>query len=280
MLVTGGAVDDHGFVRWLLALVGSVGCYAPDPQPGAPCPAGVCPEGLECSPATSTCEVRAVDAAIPDDASDAMLLDAPPGQLIRQQITNHAENVTTLSATLPAAPAADHLLVMIGANLSGALTSVSGGGAIWSRAASSLIYSNVEVWYGTTNGSSATVTIAMSQAASAMWMSVSEWSGLEPLGPLDGARADHDEMNPVTAGSITLLHGHDLLLFAATTALPNSFTSPTPGTWTALQGITSATHMQNAWYRIVMTAGAQAPQVLQSRDEGWEAAVVAFRITQ
>jgi len=262
-------------VRWLLALVGCVGCYAPEPQAGAACPAGVCPEGLECSPATNTCEVRAVDAAIPSDATP---LDASPGQLIRQQGTNHAENVTTLSVTLPAAPAADHLLIMIGANLSGSLTTVSGGGAIWSRAVSSVIYSNVEVWYGTTNGSSATVTIGMSQTAAPMWMSVSEWSGLVPLGPLDGAHADHDTKNPITAGSITTLHDHDLVLFAATTALPNSFTSPAPGTWTALQGITTATHLQNAWYRIVTTSGAQAPQVLQSRAEGWEAAVVAFRL--
>ena len=64
-----------------------VGCFAPTPQPGAPCTNGACPTGLVCASATLTCEVRELvaDAATtPDDASadpDAALLtppDAPP----------------------------------------------------------------------------------------------------------------------------------------------------------------------------------------------------------
>jgi hypothetical protein len=232
-----------------------------------------------CSPATTTCEVRAIDAAVPSDAP-IDTSDAAPQSLLQRQVTNHAENATTLSATLPAAPAANHLLIMIGANLSGSLATVSGGGAMWTRAAHSVIHSNVEIWYGVTNGSSATVTIARPSTAAAMWMSVSEWSGLAATNTLDQASADHDGINPVTAGSITTTHAPDLVVFAATTALPNTFTSPTPGTWTALQGIVSATHMQNVWYRTVTTAGAQAPQVLENRAEGWEAAIAAFRIAQ
>lgn len=57
------------------------GCYSPTLPTGAPCTNGVCPRGLVCSPATSTCELAAVegDAAI-DVASDVpidTLTDAP-----------------------------------------------------------------------------------------------------------------------------------------------------------------------------------------------------------
>ncbi|HUS31799.1 MAG TPA: hypothetical protein VMZ53_25030 [Kofleriaceae bacterium] len=46
-----------------------VGCYSPTPHAGAPCPDGVCPTGLVCSPATMTCEISATPKA--DAAVDA-----------------------------------------------------------------------------------------------------------------------------------------------------------------------------------------------------------------
>jgi hypothetical protein len=53
------------------------GCFAPAPVTGSPCPTGVCPTGLVCSPATQTCEVSAVDASATVDAR--VLVDAAPG---------------------------------------------------------------------------------------------------------------------------------------------------------------------------------------------------------
>jgi len=49
-------------------------CYAPNPQPGAPCASGVCPTGLVCSAATNTCERTATDASGP--TIDARVIDA------------------------------------------------------------------------------------------------------------------------------------------------------------------------------------------------------------
>jgi len=266
-------------VRLLLALAGWAGCYSPEPQPGAPCPSGVCPEGLTCSPATGTCEVRAIDAALPGDASaDAPMFDAGALPMIVQQATSHANNVTTLSATLPTTPAAGHMLVMIGANLSGSITTVSGGSASWTLAASSLINSNIEVWFGVSTGSGATVTIDRPATTASMWMAVSEWSGLATTSPLDVARADAGTGNPLGAGEITTANARDLLLFAATTPVPSSHGSPAPDAWTTMQGVTSETTVQGAWYRIETATGSYSPQVGHTSSDGWEAAVVAFRL--
>jgi hypothetical protein len=57
-------------VRSLAAVALLVGCYSPRPPAGAPCPDGVCPTGLVCSPATQTCELTATDARSPDAPPD------------------------------------------------------------------------------------------------------------------------------------------------------------------------------------------------------------------
>lgn len=59
----------------LLLLV--AGCFSPSPPAGAPCPDGVCPRGLVCSPATLTCEKTAVVAD--EDAGLDGARDAPAG---------------------------------------------------------------------------------------------------------------------------------------------------------------------------------------------------------
>ena len=232
-----------------------------------------------CSPATNTCEAHAIDAGSADSSEppNDVAIDAATMPLIVQQVTNHADAVTTLSATLPVTPAAGHLLIMIGANLSGSLASVSGAAVTWTRAASSLINSNVEIWFGVSSGTGAVVTIARPQTVAAMWISVSEWSGLATTNLLDAAHAADGDANPVTAGSIATTNAHDLLVFAATTALPSTHGAPAPGSWTAMQGVSTTTHTQSAWYRVVTTAGPQAPQVVQSGAAGWEAAIAAFR---
>jgi hypothetical protein len=51
-------------------------CYAPSPQPGAPCANGACPTGLICASATQTCELaEPIDAAVLAD-DDAPAADA------------------------------------------------------------------------------------------------------------------------------------------------------------------------------------------------------------
>src|SRR4051812_31191575 len=113
--------------------------------------------------------------------SDVLPLDASVEVVaLVQQVTGYAPNSNApLAATLPSLPAAGHLLVMIGAAEHGGLTSVTGGGvATWTRATRSLSNTNVEVWFGVTDGSSATVTVTFPAFGLPMWLAVTEWSGM------------------------------------------------------------------------------------------------------
>ena len=58
------------------SIVWLVACYAPNPQPGAPCANGACPEGLVCVLATGTCELT-TDAALPATVDADGDADAP-----------------------------------------------------------------------------------------------------------------------------------------------------------------------------------------------------------
>jgi hypothetical protein len=261
------------------------GCYAPQPQAGAPCPDGVCPSGLVCSPATTTCETHAIDASA--GHSDALLVDAPIEldarpidgaaqnvPMLRQQVTNYADTAASLSATLPATPIAGHVLVMIGATPSGSLTTVSGGGVTWNLAAQSLINANEEIWWGVSDGTSATVTIARTANTQPMWLQVTEWSGLATTSTLIDAAADNGTTSPASAGSVTTT-GPSLLVFAATNDKDNVFGSPTPGTWTTLPGI-DAFLVQSEWYRVEPNAGTFTPTVTEQK-HSWDAALAAFK---
>lgn len=58
----------------LIAIAVLSACYEPRPQPGAPCPDGVCPTPLVCSPSTRTCEASpdpTGDGSIGSDTGDA-----------------------------------------------------------------------------------------------------------------------------------------------------------------------------------------------------------------
>src|SRR3954469_14721900 len=55
-------------MRWGL-LLGVAACYAPNPKAGSPCATSPCLAGLVCSPATLTCELPAIDAALGPDAT-------------------------------------------------------------------------------------------------------------------------------------------------------------------------------------------------------------------
>src|SRR5215470_10206644 len=159
----------------------AAGCFRPHPEVGSLCsPEGVCPDGLICS--MGKCVLAPFDDAAPDDTlADTAGFDAPPGApILVQQVTAHLDHAATLSATLPAAPQAGHVLLMIGANEHDVLTSVTGGGTTWTMAAGSQVNANEEVWFGITDGTSATVTIncATNCGAQPTWMNLSEWSGL------------------------------------------------------------------------------------------------------
>jgi len=281
-------------VRWLLALVLWAGCYAPHPSAGAPCADGVCPEGLVCSPATQTCERTAADASTHDGAlmRDAAMIDARPdaprdatiipdaaaGPMLVQEAIGYTAMGSTASATLPAMPVTGHLLVVIGGCTSGGIT-VSGGGATWTVATSSLTNSNEEIYFGVTNGTSATVTITLANANAPVFLWVGEWSGAQVVNILDKARSTSGSTSPASAGSIAPTNAKDLVLFAASAYAPNTFGTPSPETWTPLTGISQTAITQREWYLVQSAAMSHAPAVpLDNPGAGWDAAIATFRL--
>ena len=274
-------------MRAVLAVVVVAGCYAPQPHPGAPCPDGICPTGLVCSPATMTCETAAIDARggdtslvidahVSDATGDARLdgsttANAP---VMRQQKTSFLAPNTSLSMTLNAAPVAGNVLIFVGATISGAVTISGGGVTTWTLATQSLSNANEEIYYGITDGTNAPITISRVDTATDIWMHVSEWSGLATSSLFESASSDAGLSSPASAGNITTT-APALLVFGATDFLPNTFGTPTPGTWTALTPIVAAQVTQSVWYRLEPTPGTYNPQVTETGHE-WEAAHAAF----
>jgi len=272
-----------------MALVMVAACYAPHPQAGAPCPTGQCPDPLVCSPATGTCELTATDAPRGDSPQpqDARLVDAArdsavpidaalTATLVQQQVA-HADQ-STLAVTLPAMPTAGNVLVMIGADEHAPLTNVTGGGvATWTLITGSQDNTNVEIWYGVTNGTNATVTLVGPPLDThPIFANVSEWSGLAATGTVDATRAHSGLSSPADPLAITTTHAHDLVLFGVGDLVPNTYGTPGPGAWTALTPIDADISLA-AWFRIVAVAGTVHPTVSETEGD-WDAAVAALAI--
>jgi hypothetical protein len=235
-----------------------------------------------CSPASQTCELNSSDArgtdttiAGTDAAGDGA---AASTAVLVQHAKGNVLSGSTLTVALPALPSAGHLLVMIGGNPHGFLTSVAGGGvATWALATRSAVEANIEIWYGITDGSSANVTIQLTGATTPMRMSVSEWSGLIHGGnPLDGAKAVAGTSSPASSGTVTTTNSRDILVFGVGDIGATTFGTPTPGTWTSVDTVTDGVS-QAVWWSETMTAGSYAPAVDEST-HAWDAAVVALRI--
>jgi hypothetical protein len=227
-----------------------------------------------------TCELTAAgdDAAPGDDAMADAPNDAAGGPMLVQQVIASADRAATLDATLPAAPAAGDVLLMIGANQHTALTSVTGGGATWTKIAGSDDNANIEVWYGIADGSRSAVALdcAMNGCETQpIWMNLSEWSGLLTTNLVEAGISTSGLTSPVRVASVTTKNPRDLLVFAFADGAPNVVGTPTPGTWTALTEVAPVAVTQFAWYRVV-DPGTYAPTVTETAN-GWDAAFVILR---
>lgn len=76
-------------MRGAAVLVVAAACYGPTTQTGSPCDPGPCPAPLVCSPASHTCETRAIDAAI----------DTPPAPWLAGYAFRKRIDVTPHAAT-------------------------------------------------------------------------------------------------------------------------------------------------------------------------------------
>ena len=271
-------------------------CYSPSAATGIPCAAnGDCPGAQVCdrgkSPPvcvttlpTIDAPPRPIDARI-DAPTDAIAaIDAPPDAppaptaTLVQQVTSKVLSSDMLSATLPAAPAAGHVLIMVGDSPQAEIVSVTGGGvATWTRAAIASMDCNSEIWFGVTDGSSSTVTISDPNTTQEDWMNLSEWSGLSTTLTLDNAIAMSGTTSPASAGTLLTGHAHDLVIFTVSDNTPNTYGTPGPGTWTAMTPVEVANCGQVDYYAIVNATGTYAPAISVTTLT-WDAAIAAFRI--
>lgn len=220
------------------------------------------------------------DAAL-DAAHDATLdatHDATTGAGLVQQMTASSSGAMTQALTLANRPISGDVLVMIGANNTGFLTNVAGGGvAAWMKADASAQCANTEIWYGVTNGASSTITIT-GFASGDNWMWVGEWSGLDNSNLLDKhASAGTNGTNKLPApGSITTTSARELVIFSAGSQT-GSFATPMPGTWTTLNTVGANVFLQGEWYTLTSSTGTFAPTVGPGTP-CWDAAIASFRV--
>lgn len=217
----------------------------------------------------------AVDGAPPLEPDTASVVDAVHVQapaFVQQAKAEAPNSNVPLVATLPAMPVAGHLLVAIGADEHGALSTVSGGGVgTWTLATRSIHNTNIEVWYGVTDGTSASVAMAFPMDDLPMWMVVGEWSGAAAF---DGAMSTDGTTSPATAGSLAV-HERDLVIFGVGDQLPNTY-GTLDGGWTALMPAKSNHTDQRVWFTVAAATGTIAPSVTETAHQ-WDAAIAAFR---
>jgi len=272
----------------LVLVLVAAGCYAPSPLPGTPCsPSLACPYGLVCSPATLTCEARAIDAGVVGDGAadssiDALVdaridaaIDAPNLPVLVQEAAAFTTSADSLSLTLPSVPVAGNVLVMIGGDPQSSLASVTGGGVSWTLAARSTVEANIELWVGVTDGSSATVTISLPGTIAQMSIAVSEWANLAPANLIDVTKASSGGSSPASTGSLSTTSAPTLVLLAAAAFGATTWGVPTGGAWTPMMGVSGAVS-QAAWYRVVTAPGTFGPIVTENGGS-WDAALVALR---
>jgi hypothetical protein len=257
----------------------AAGCFRPHPATGSPCTTNdECPDGLVCSHGACEVTLAGDDAAPADDAmTDAASDAAPGGPMHVQQVIASADRAATLDATLPAAPSAGNVLLMIGANQHTSLTSVTGGGT-WTKIAGSDENANIEVWYAVADGSRSPVSLDCTLSGcetQPIWMNLTEWSGLAAQNLVEAGISTSGVTSPVHVASVTTSSPHDLIVFAFADGAPNVVGVPGPGNWIALDEVAPVAITQFAWYRIV-TPGTYAPTVTETAN-GWDAAFVILR---
>jgi hypothetical protein len=279
-----------------LALLAAIeGCYNPSPLAGGPCASnGICPDPLVCDFGQSPpmCNTHQTDAATSTPAghdaadldastADAPSADAPPSRaprLVQQATAGATSGEPTI--TLLRSPTAGSVLVVAAGAGQAPLDGISGGGVTtWHPATASAVDCNEEIWYGTTDGSSASVTLRLANNVRAIFGSVTEWSGLAPANTLDIATATSGASSPATTRPFTTRHASDLLFFSASTISPVTWGTVTPGPWTALLVVNGGECAQAAWYRFVTAADSYTPSVTESGSFAWDAAAAAFIVS-
>lgn len=277
-------------MRWLLLF--ATGCYSPSIQPGSPCSNdGSCPSGLVCSPASSTCELTAVDA--PVAATDRAMIDAPkmtmidaqpidapvsidaavatPNAMLVQQTSNQNTSGPGITATLTNKPVAGNLLVMVGANPSRLIDTVTGGAMTWKLLARSNTYTNTEIWVATaTSGTTVSFDTTDGDAPNLIW--VGEFSHASATADVAGT-STNGTASPASAPQLVTT-ADDLAIFSVGDGISNTF--GTINGWGAGSPLTTGPVTQGVWYQNVKASTTVAPSVTETAHH-WDAALAVVR---
>jgi len=208
--------------------------------------------------------------------SAAPAVDAAAPSLVQKNSAAMAA-ATMLSITLPARPTAGDVLVMIGGYPADLIVATTGGGATWTRAVASTANSNVELWYGVSDGTNATVTITGTMTDD-FWMQVSEWRGLVATNTVDQAVAAPGVVSPAAPGTFMTSATSDLVLLAVSDVLPNTFGMPIGAAWQDLGNVSDPSYVQSSWWTIAAPLTLLSPQVTETYHH-WDALLVAFHMT-
>jgi hypothetical protein len=195
---------------------------------------------------------------------------------VQQKIATFS-SVSSVVATLAAAPHPGSALVLFSANDSVSVTGVSGGGVTWVRGTSGGSHAAIDIWYGlNSSGSGTAITVTYTDATGSGGVNVSEFSGVATSNALDVAPTTGSGIstNPTTPTAVTT-NAHDLIVGAAAdTDLAATTAGPT-NSFTALTEAANANKIVPA-YRIVSAAGSYNTGWTEGND-GWDTAILALK---
>ncbi len=211
--------------------------------------------------------------------TDGRMADAAAGVQVLQTAKNSNGNASSISASFAAAPAAGHVVVLVGGESNSSDTKISGLGSAWTRAAGSWQHVNLELWYAVATGTGTQVTLTSTDGANPIYILISEWSGLLASDPLDVAGAASGPASGSAAstdargGPIQTTTGDAIVLAVASDA--GSGIATPSGEVEVDQRITSFGVIGD-WYEMGTTPGSYNPGM--SSPGSWDAAVVAFKL--
>jgi hypothetical protein len=171
---------------------------------------------------------------------------------------NLGNNANTLTVTLPQAPGNSDVLVLIFDQIGASQTITSITGANWTRVGQNTSGGDLEIWTGTSPGSSA-ITITGANYFGGFqpgYAIVAEFSGISAA-PDGFAVTTAGGSWPVTTGTLTTTNASDLLMTAVLSYNGGGIGAAVSGGWTPLAP-PPGTFSLGAAYQFVNTAGPQA----------------------
>lgn len=197
-----------------------------------------------------------------------------------QQATSTASAGTILGTTLASSPrAGDTLMLTLGSLPStSTITSITGGGVTWQKAAQSGINRDAEIWYGlNSNGSGTQVSTTLSTACQGTCMiNISEWSGVATSSALNSTSTRNSSGTIIFSPTSTTSNAKDLII--ATERGDNSSTLLT-GPTGAFAGLASAVPtVGNSAYDLINTTTTTSTSWTFASSANYDSVIAAFKM--